>query len=487
MSDVSTKPAFVHRRTWNLTNAEGISEFNSSHGPLIAIQADRIFSNSITTFLSNNEITVDITPDKLKVISCHQMARTGETPTCEREVFMPGAIPIGLVTQDGYPEADIAMTFALKGYVLRYGPGDGPKSWEFDEGSCMTDKSWHRNTNESTTTTLRTSFRWADVAFHRANASIAWHNFLDIPEQEAPIRAPDLLAVFDDFALGTQSFVQMFYDWSSALGPDTATDIAGDSSTGDALSDAIDSLIETPDELSNSRLRTHKRQSESDNTLDATSLLGGLLGSLASSMPGSNPIFPIVPFAYMDACFSLGKLNPGAIPICTDFLQNFLAIPLYWCDALLPTRANSGGLDLTDPFTQGENGSSGAELDAFLAYVGLDDASKRRIEDGTGVTKVALSRLRYEIDVGRPSLIVYTVVTGTILLFCIAALAAGSRETISPSSWPLLDFLLKMTLFSCGHYFTQAEREIVSVMSEEDQRDAIGRISVKAYDTFSSL
>lgn len=133
-----TQPAVDYVSTWELPNAEGISEFNTTGSYLAALQADRIFSNSMTNFLSSNEIAIDVTPDKLRSMSCQELATDGRERTCERTVFMPGSIPIGVVTRGGHPDADIAVTFAVKGYVLLYEPGDTSTTWEFDEAECRT-------------------------------------------------------------------------------------------------------------------------------------------------------------------------------------------------------------------------------------------------------------------------------------------------------------------------------------------------------------
>ena len=110
--------------------------FNESVAPLPALETDRLFSSSIATFLNNPEMMVDITPDENKSSSCAQGPRPGLAQTCERTVYMSGSIPPELSIKDGRPEADIAMAYTSKGYVLQYGQSDINGSWRFDATNC---------------------------------------------------------------------------------------------------------------------------------------------------------------------------------------------------------------------------------------------------------------------------------------------------------------------------------------------------------------
>lgn len=79
---------------------------------------------------------VDITPDEHRWSSCAQGPRPGHAQTCERTVYMSGFIPPELSIKDGWPEADIGMAYASKGYVLQFGQGDIDGSWRFNATNC---------------------------------------------------------------------------------------------------------------------------------------------------------------------------------------------------------------------------------------------------------------------------------------------------------------------------------------------------------------
>ncbi|KAK3070580.1 hypothetical protein LTR53_010212 [Teratosphaeriaceae sp. CCFEE 6253] len=550
LSDVSTRQAFDHLTTYTLSTPEGMSFFNASRAPIVALEIDRIFSTGIVTFLSDSEHSVDITPNDQRSMSCAQLSVNGQTPTCERTVFLPGAVPVGLVLDGSTPEADVQTVFDIKGYVLRYGAGDANGDWAFDPDTqcqtlglaqgaarlclanpspnvirarmiscptslatqgqaCLSNTSWHLGNAETpiVTTTLTTTFRRADVAFHRANSSIAWHNFLDKPEEDAPLSASDLLSAYADFALGTGSVMQAFQDWSAASNTDT-TDSADTSTSADTdsadtttstmssdassadLTDLLNSLLNsssTPSDstTSNSILlsrhhRTTKRQ------LDGLAALTGL----TTALPGSAPIFPLLPYTYLQSCSVLAARNPGTRPICTDFLQNFLAVPLLWCDDTLLLRSQGGGsFDVTGGLigtadgasTGGGSDRTTAQVRDFLAYLGIDDASTQRLGSGLPPTKVALSRLRYEIVVGRASLIAYTAIAAGILLLCFVILAVATRDLAGLGYWPLWESAMKYDLRYKGHPIDEGVKEMARDLRPGERREMMEWMRVKVH------
>ena len=87
-----------------------------------------MFGNLITTFLKDGAILVDITEPDLKAMTCAQGPVLGQTPTCQRKIFMPGPVPGELVLRDGLSDADISMAYGIQGYVLDFGKGDENKN-----------------------------------------------------------------------------------------------------------------------------------------------------------------------------------------------------------------------------------------------------------------------------------------------------------------------------------------------------------------------
>jgi hypothetical protein len=126
--------------TWNLPGGAGLGEFNGSLAFWSAAQIDRIFGSSqVNTFLTSNELAVDLTDGQSRDLSCDQLDYSMPVTTCERTVFMPGGAPMELVMADGYPDADVLTAYDMNGYVLRYGQSDVDDSWYFDEETeCRT-------------------------------------------------------------------------------------------------------------------------------------------------------------------------------------------------------------------------------------------------------------------------------------------------------------------------------------------------------------
>jgi hypothetical protein len=146
---------------------------------------------------------------------------------------------------------------------------------------------------------------------------------------------------------------------------------SSDATSSDTLEDLLDTLESSMLDASGG---SRKRQSQDEQSLDDAGLISGLLtGITGAQIPGSNPMFPLMPFAMLEACSLTGSENPRLAAYCTNFLQNFLAIPLYWCHRLLPIRATMGtgvmGL-LSVPV----DGEESANMQDFMEYLGLDDA-----------------------------------------------------------------------------------------------------------------
>jgi hypothetical protein len=140
LGDVQNIPSHRIILTWNLPGGAGLGEFNGSLAFWPAAQIDRIFGSSqVNTFLTNNELAVELTDGQSRGLSCDQLDYSMPVATCERTVFMPGSAPMELVMADGYPDADVLTAYDMNGYVLRYGQSDVDDSWYFDEETeCRT-------------------------------------------------------------------------------------------------------------------------------------------------------------------------------------------------------------------------------------------------------------------------------------------------------------------------------------------------------------
>lgn len=139
--DVDNVPPYRTLEAWDLPGGAGVGGFNKSLAFLPAVQIDRIFGSSqVNTFLSSNELAIDITSSQMRNNSCDQVNYAGSSiSTCERTVFMPGTAPLDLIVKDGMPEGDIMTAYNMQGFVLRFGQGDVGDQWDFDQDEdCQT-------------------------------------------------------------------------------------------------------------------------------------------------------------------------------------------------------------------------------------------------------------------------------------------------------------------------------------------------------------
>lgn len=491
IGDVTTRQVNYDFPTFNAPYGTGMSSFNGSLAPFLAIQVDRVFHSTMTAFLKSGEIAVDITSPDLKAMSCAQGPTLGRTPTCQRTVFMPGTVPGEFMLQNELPDADISMAYGLQGYVLDFGKGDENKTWQFEEreceviglafgavslcihntdsneneiqarmcrfftifqtvvwllvadvaagmvkcpsrmavaSECLSNTSWHTNFTSMVTTSLNATFNWADVAYHRPNGSIAWYSLKD-KQGKAAIPARELLDAYKSFALGATSFQNMISQWAQ----DHPELLSSVDSVDEDEAAGISELLDIVESLSGSPA-PKKRQLNTDNILSSfSSLLGGTGGSgLPTNVfeMGTNPLFPIAPYMMLETVAVAAAENPAMSIVATDFLQNFLAIPLFWCQNLMTVRGTVqgiGGIDIESILGASE-GEANELVQAIESLMGVDEQTLQRLRSQTEPSKLAFSRLGYEVQMGKLSLVAYIVLTALLLAGCFAALTVGSIE-----------------------------------------------------------
>ena len=168
---------------------------------------------------------------------------------------------------------------------------------------CLSDTTWQNNLTDMVTTSLNTTFQWADVAYHRPNGSIAWHTLHDKWEV-APIPAEELLDTYKSFALGSASFMNLIMremkDDLGLSGSDDDDNEENDVAGGNEdLLGVLSSMLDTP---------IPKKRQSSTSSYDISSLLssiqgntGGLSSSLGTAVPGTNPVFPTIPYTMLES------------------------------------------------------------------------------------------------------------------------------------------------------------------------------------------
>jgi len=340
------------------------------------------------------------------------------------------------------------------------------------------------------------------MAYHRQNGSIAWSSFLPgRPDVEAPLNATGLLDAYDIFVLGSQTvakdFMKILQESQSPLlnqgsesnetsgsleglldgllgalnkdGSTTSTSLIP-SKTGSATTStpgtdtSYSDLTSSVLQLLNSTVT--KRQLALTDDFDFSSLLSFL--SPASAIPGSNPVFASMPFAYLTSCLLTADRYPAMSTTCTNFLQNFLAVPIFWCQSVIAVRGSlqgigNGAVDLDSMFGGEKNGSSattnGTPISANItllmtsieSYLGIDQASLARFKSETEESTVAIGRLSYRIAVGQAYLWTYIVFGSLLISSCSAALLADAvskwKGKMPPLGlFPLFDMLMHLKL-----------------------------------------
>ncbi|KAK6439564.1 hypothetical protein LTR95_004233 [Oleoguttula sp. CCFEE 5521] len=438
--DVHNVADYLPIRTWTVAAGAGMDGFNASLAFLSAMQVDRVYGTTqVNNFLSSNELAIDVTPEQQKTLSCEQLDYETTGAKCARTVFMPVAAPLELITAVYHSEASILTAYEMQGYVLTFGPGEGEQAWRFDQKQdCETlgraEGAVRLCIRNTAANSVQAHLARADVSYHRANASIASHTPLK-DRRASLIDATELLSAFNIYTQGSGAFSHLLTQWLTNRTTSTSTVDTGDSgaATISSVVDAIASAAANP---------TRKRQAIGSLPLDFSSL------SSSTADIGMNPLLPIIPFTMLETCFHLGDPSSKLASYCTNFLHNFLAIPLYWCDNLIPIRATMGqGLvDFTD---MAQDTATAEILESFMHSRGLDTATAQRLIEETPDSEVAIARLQYLVRVGQTSLLAYCIVTGAVLLICALALIWGSSVGAETGDLPLWDFV---TLLEVQNY-----------------------------------
>jgi hypothetical protein len=343
---------------------------------------------------------------------------------------------------------------------------------------CLTDTTWRRNATSAITTSLYTILRKADVAYHRRNGSIAWSTFTSDPVVYAPINATELLNAYDNFAMGTQSLVNDLTEFMAASPQSTTTSSTGSGGIG-ALTDI---LAGANTSTSNLTTLLDGFLSDDDDTLQISKRqagFGDILGSLfGTSFPGMNPTFPLIPYSDLMACELTSALNPTTPTFCTSFLQNFLAIPIYYCQetaAVMGTFQGSGGIDVFSMVGGPDSALTSNMVDDLKRYLGVDESNVARLRSEATPTPLALARLGYTIKVGSAYLWTYIVLVAMLLALCLAVLLWESLVTDKPSiagSFSIVNWLRLRRLFNTNNDIVTMD-ETITVDGTSTTREQI--------------
>ncbi|KAF2432163.1 hypothetical protein EJ08DRAFT_136752 [Tothia fuscella] len=245
MSDVNTKMSFHPIRNSQHVMGWGMSPFNGSLAQNVSVITDQLIN--AVMFLSDPTRSVDDTPGSLAGVPCANGPRKEVDTRCRRTYYLPAGVEHVAAQLDGNPMAaksDVFLAIGQQGYVLEY--EEGERDWVFDEAaecisygfafsgfrlcmrntesnalqarilqcpsevcanmSCLTNTAWHSNPGWQTS--LKASFRNANVAYSRANGTVLSHDFARSKITPARTPAREMLTALHD-ALGDFSEMSM--------------------------------------------------------------------------------------------------------------------------------------------------------------------------------------------------------------------------------------------------------------------------------------
>lgn len=139
---------------------------------------------------------------------------------------------------------------------------------------------------------------------------------------------------------------------------------------------------------------------------DLAALLNLFADSAATNL-FSLYVYPAMIWANLKSVEALGPQNPAVVTRAQDTLQCLLAIMLFYCQPALFARALA---------QYAENATLG---EAFPALRGF---ARELVRESPPDTDVVVAVTRYQLQVGRATLVAYVVICGTALGVCLVAL-----------------------------------------------------------------
>ncbi|KAH8749690.1 hypothetical protein F5882DRAFT_488495 [Hyaloscypha sp. PMI_1271] len=395
MSNVETRATFYRVETTPVYGF-GIGTFNASLARLWAPATDLLYSTGFNEFVSDTTRTVDITEGSNRE-NCARRNHARIGSDCLTTLFGAQNWTYNTETECGVYGSEL-FPFAL---CLRNG-ADGlvqahltlcSLTLNFDK--CFNSTAWRDGDGWSTS--VRTSYRRATVAYGRFNGTILSHTFSNIPTIDASINATELLQAFD-IILGADS---------------------------------------------------------SNTTLISPFAVFG------SRMPAP----PYFIWWYFHGIDALPRNDAAGNARAVAGLQSLLTLTIYHCQAKDFVDLERGlGFD-----------NSTAIGSAILSVFPTTEPD----------TAILPAVLRYNIVVGRRSLIAYVVLSGVSWLLCAAILLAGSvspvvRKAKDTTAFPTLDFCTKCEVRDdIGAEVSKEQLSGLDILTTKERTIAIAKMKVR--------
>jgi hypothetical protein len=131
--NVQTKLTFNKVDQLTLPLGFGLASMNITVAQQLSLLTDVLFGATFSTFLTDPNHVVDITPATIRQKSCSQGIDVRGGQTCEQIVFLAAGIDqVGgeVAKTSSFPNADVWLTEDHQGYVLHFTEGD--VNWQFD-------------------------------------------------------------------------------------------------------------------------------------------------------------------------------------------------------------------------------------------------------------------------------------------------------------------------------------------------------------------
>ncbi|KAF2812580.1 uncharacterized protein BDZ99DRAFT_461241 [Mytilinidion resinicola] len=384
MSNVNTRMVFDVLEEARASRGWGMSLYNTSLAKNVSAVADQLVQADLAMFLSERSRSVDITPMKLRSIPCSHFPGTPNTQNCRRAYFVPGGVELAAAPTDNesnHNKTDVILARSQRGYIF-----------DFIEGPAMNEE-WHF---EADTDCEVYGFPFG--AFHLCLKNPA-NNTLNA----RIVHCPNDISTLSD--CHTNKTWHSRPGWTTSL---TTTfrdaDVAYSKINGTILSHTFTSpALVAP--VSASEMLAGYRSAFSSFP-DLAALLNLFADSKATNL-FSLYVYPAMIWANLKSVEALGPQNPAVVTRAQDTLQCLLAIMLFYCQPSLFARALA---------QYAENATLG---DAFPT---LKVFAEELIHESPADTEVVEAVTRYQLQVGRATLVAYVVICGTALGACLVAL-----------------------------------------------------------------
>jgi uncharacterized integral membrane protein len=389
MSNVNTRRVFNILEDTPATLGWGMSPFNGTLAQNVSVVADYVVQADLAMFLSQPYRSVDITPRSERMVPCEHIPGNNNTKNCRRVYYMPGGLELA-ATQEvkNIVKTEIVVAENQQGYILDFTEGpDAGGEWIFEaEGGCQV-------------------YGFPFGAFHLCLKN-AGSNTL----QARIVHCPTAVSSHAECITNTT--------WPSAPGWTTSlttsfrnASVAYSIRNGTILShtytsDPIPAAVSAAEMLAGYRAAYGRFD-------DLSTILPSFLDTESTSM-FTLYVYPAVVAAHLTSTLRLSEQDPAVAPRAQDTIQCLLAIMLYYCQPSLFSSTLSAHLD-----PPSSNPSSHTREDAKRIKAFAGDLQARAPPD----TKVRQAVPRYQLVVGKATLLAYIVLCGSALLSCLVALA----------------------------------------------------------------